>query len=93
MLVATLFRHYQEFIEIMSQHPEGLYQDNTRHPLVNSVNKALTLARVSKDTFNLWCSKEVNDGFGIRNFMTLPIDHLPPDIIRDATADPHSLSD
>jgi len=92
VLTASLLRHYNEFIYVIEQHPTGLWEDNSRHVLVNAVQRALRLAKVPSDTFNLWC-KEVRDGFCVNNFMALPIDLLPPDAVRDTKVDPRSLFD
>jgi len=92
ILAATLLRYYEEFISIIEQHPSGLYEDNSRHPLVHVVTKALHLAKVDNDTFNLWC-KEIRDDFGIKNFMALPIELLPRDLAKDTKIDPRSLFD
>jgi hypothetical protein len=45
MLTATLLRHYEDFIIVIEQHPKELYEDNSCHPMVHSVNKALRLQR------------------------------------------------
>lgn len=92
ILTATLLRHYEEFIYIIEQHPDEPYKDNSRHALVHTVNRALRLTKVSHDTFNHWC-KEIRHGFGINNFMALPIDLLPPDAVRETKVDPRSLFD
>lgn len=73
ILIATILRHHDEFIHIIEQHPNEHYKDNSRHALVYTINKALRLAKVNRDTFNHWC-KEVRDGFAVRNFTALPLD-------------------
>jgi hypothetical protein len=72
ILTATLLRYYEEFIHIIEQHPAELYEDDSHHALVHTVNRAWRLGKVSCDTFNHWC-KEIRHGFGINNFMALAI--------------------
>jgi hypothetical protein len=43
-------RHYKDFIIVIEQHPKELYENNSRHPMVHSVNKALRLAKVDHKT-------------------------------------------
>jgi hypothetical protein len=92
MVTATLLRHYENFIIVVEQHPKELYEDNSRHPIVHSVNKALRLAKVDHKTLSLWC-KEVCEGFCTNNYMALPIECLSPDAARVTKIDPRSLYD
>jgi hypothetical protein len=93
MLIATLLRHYEDFIIIIEQHPKELYEDNSSHPMVHSVNKALRLAKVDHETLSFWC-KEVHEGFCTNNYMALPIECcLSPDAARVTKIDPQSLYD
>ena len=92
ILVASLLRHYEEFINVIEEAPSGRYDNNSRHPLVHVVNKALRLSKVSAEILEKWC-KEVKHGFTINNFLALPVDLLPPDVINEAKVDPRSLFD
>jgi hypothetical protein len=87
ILTATLLRYYEEFIHIIEQYPAELYEDNSRHALVHTVNRALHLANVSCDTFNHWC-KEIRHGFGINNFMALPMISCPQTQFEKQTSTP-----
>ena len=92
MLTATLLRHYEDFIIVIEQHAKELYDDNSRHPMVHSINKALRLAKVDHETLSLWC-KEVRERLCTNNYMALPSECLSPDVARVTKIDPRSLSD
>ena len=92
ILTATLLRYYEDFLLVIEQHPKELYEDNSRHPMVHSINKALRLAKVDQETLSLWC-KEVHEGFCTNNYMALPIECLSPDAARITKIDPRSLYD
>lgn len=90
LLVASLLRHYDEFVSIIKQHPEGIYTDTTRHPFVHAVNKACACVKVDTATFRDWC-KEVREGFAIQNYMALPIGALSKDLSHNPKVDPRTL--
>ena len=77
-----------EIIYVIEQHPNSIYEDNSRHPLVHAVGKALRVTNVNQDVFDCWC-KDVRDGFSIRNWEGLPVDSISPDI----KVDPRSFID
>jgi len=92
IFVVVDHRHYCDFVLTISQHPNGLYDDVLRHPLIYSIKNAQRITQVSDETFEAWC-KEVSDGFAINNFMALPIQSLPPDMAQSTKVDPRSLYD
>lgn len=87
-LVASLLRHYDDFILAISQHPNELYNDPSRHPLVHSIRNTQRITQVSDTTLVAWC-KEIKEGFATNNFMALPIQCLPS----ETKIDPRSLYD
>ena len=92
ILTATLLRFYPEFIYTIEQHPNAIYEDNSRHLLIHSVNTALRVAKVDRDVFDSWC-EEVRIGFSINNIMAIPIHLLPQDAVRNIKVDSRSLFD
>ena len=84
LLTASLLRFYPEFILLIEQHPDSKYQDNSRHALVHSVNRAMRVANVENEVFDKWC-KEVRSGFENHNISALPWDlvHNRPDMQLD----------
>lgn len=92
LLVASLLRHYDNFILIIKQHPEGIYEPSSRHALVHAVEAAMSRANVTEDIFSQWCM-ELRERFAVDNFSSVPIHLLPTGVANNVKVDPRSLYD
>lgn len=90
LLTASLLKWYDDFVAVIQEHPKGVYEDFSRHPLVHAVERACVSAKVDGETFKSWC-REVRDGFSINNYAALPYDMLPK--AHNILVDPRSMID
>ena len=76
LLVASLFRHYDEFCAILQGEPDNKYECLENHLFVSTVREKLDSAGVSQEVFDKWKS-EVQTGFFNRNLPALAIQNFP----------------
>jgi hypothetical protein len=76
LLIASLLRFYDDFIDIILDHPSRTFERIDQHPFVFKVNEAKRLACIDETTWKSWC-KEVQQGFVQRNLPALPIELIP----------------
>ena len=76
LLVASLFRHYDEFCDILRQEPDSRFECLENHLFVATIKEKLGYAGVSEATFEAW-RKEVQTGFFNRNLPALAIQNWP----------------
>lgn len=86
LLTASLLRHYEEFISVIEEHPDRIYEDNGCHKLVDAVNNALRVSNADLFTFAKWC-QEVKSDFATKNWHVVPIELLSSDEARRLKVD------
>ena len=76
LLVASIFRHYDEFCSVLALHPDNKFECLENHLFVATIKEKLSLAGVTDDVFDAW-RKEVRVGFFNRNLPALAIQRFP----------------
>ena len=75
ILCASIFRFYEDFIKLLSFHPDPKKELKHNHPFMKYISIACNEAHISEDVFKKWCS-EVRTGFYKRNVLALDIQVL-----------------
>ena len=98
LLVASLFRHYNDMVTAVKMEPTGQYSNLHNHRFFAVIRNRMMDAGVEEEVLQRWCTK-VKDSFLQRNFAALPIqcfEHLrgtPDDPLIAMRCDPRTLMD
>ena len=76
LLVASLFRHYDEFLSILGSEPDGKFDTPDDHVFVARIKDKLFQSGVSQEVFDSW-KNQVRLGFFNRNLPALAIENFP----------------
>lgn len=82
MLVASLFRHYDEFLSVIREHPLDTFKEPNDHLFVSRISCCLKACKISEETFLSW-RKAVQRDFVNSNLPALPIESFPRDLFED----------